>query len=79
MGSAFQMLCPKYSGALNPTAPTATRLWESSTFNCLLSTGEPQDETIQLQIKDTFPEMTVKSPVRQTMLGNYEHSIRSLV
>ena len=27
MGSAFHQLCPRYSGTLNPTAPTARRLW----------------------------------------------------
>ena len=32
MGSAFPQLCPKYSGTLTPTAPTAIRLWETLTF-----------------------------------------------
>ena len=32
MGSAFQQLCPRYSGTLTPTAPTAIRLWETFTF-----------------------------------------------
>ena len=32
MGSAFHQLCPRYSGTLTPTAPTANRLWETSTF-----------------------------------------------
>ena len=32
MGSAFHQLCPRYSGTLIPTAPTAIRLWETSTF-----------------------------------------------
>ena len=32
MGSAFHQLCPRYSGTLTPTAPTAIRLWDSFTF-----------------------------------------------
>ena len=32
MGSAFHQLCPRYSGTLTPTAPTAIRLWETFTF-----------------------------------------------
>ena len=32
MGSAFHQLCPRYSGTLAPTAPTAIRLWETFTF-----------------------------------------------
>ena len=34
MGSAFHQLCPRYSGNLTPTAPTAIRLWETFTFTC---------------------------------------------
>ena len=36
MGSAFHQLCPRYSGTLTPTAPTAIRLWETFTFNFLI-------------------------------------------
>ena len=32
MSSAFHQLCPRYSGTLTPTAPTAIRLWETFTF-----------------------------------------------
>ena len=32
MGSAFNQLCPRYSGTLTPSAPTAIRLWETFTF-----------------------------------------------
>ena len=32
MGSAFHQLCPRYSGTLTPTAPTAVRLWNTFTF-----------------------------------------------
>ena len=32
MGSAFHQLCPRYSGTLTPTAPTAIRLWDTFTF-----------------------------------------------
>ena len=32
MGSAFHQLCPRYSGTLTPTAPTAIRLCETFTF-----------------------------------------------
>ena len=35
MGSAFHQLCPRYSGTLTPTAPTAIRLWETFTFTFL--------------------------------------------
>ena len=31
MGSAFHQLCPRYSGTLTSTAPTAYRLWEGVT------------------------------------------------
>ena len=36
MGSAFHQLCPRYSGTLTPTAPTAIRLWDTFTFYSLL-------------------------------------------
>ena len=32
MGSAFHQLCPRYSGTLSLTVPTAIRLWETFTF-----------------------------------------------
>ena len=32
MGSVFHQLCPRYSGTLTPTAPTAIRLWDTFTF-----------------------------------------------
>ena len=32
MGSVFRQLCPRYSGTLTPTAPTANRLRETFTF-----------------------------------------------
>ena len=32
MGSAFHQLCPRYSGTLTLTAPTAIRLWDTFTF-----------------------------------------------
>ena len=32
MGSAFHQLCARYNGTQIPTAPTATRLWETFTF-----------------------------------------------
>ena len=32
MGSAFRQMCPRYSGTLTPTAPTAIKLWETFTF-----------------------------------------------
>ena len=38
MGSAFHQLCPRYSGTLTLTAPTAIRLWDTFTFfNILLA------------------------------------------
>ena len=30
MGSIFHQLCPRYSGTLTPTAPTAIRLWDTN-------------------------------------------------
>ena len=35
MGSAFHQLCPRYSGTLTPTAPTAIRLWDTFTFTLM--------------------------------------------
>ena len=35
MGSAFHQLCPRYSGTLSPTAPTAIRQWETFPFYLL--------------------------------------------
>ena len=35
MGSAFHQLCPRYSGTLIPTAPTAIRLWETFSKYCI--------------------------------------------
>ena len=32
MGSAFHLLCPRYSGTVIPTAPTATSVWDTFTF-----------------------------------------------
>ena len=37
MGSAFHQLCPRYSGTLTPTAPTAIRLWDTFTFYSFIS------------------------------------------
>ena len=36
MGSAFHQLCPRYSGTLTPTAPTAIKLWDTFTFTFLV-------------------------------------------
>ena len=43
MGSAFHQLCPRYSGTLTPTAPTAIRLWETFTFTLLSRALGSQD------------------------------------
>ena len=40
MSSAFHQLCPRYSGTLTPTAPTAIRLWETFTFTFTCSEGK---------------------------------------
>ena len=39
MGSAFHQLCPRYSGTLTSTAPTAIKLWDTFTFTlqCLIT------------------------------------------
>ena len=39
MGSAFHQLCPRYSGTLTPTAPTAIRLRDTFTFTFYLKSG----------------------------------------
>ena len=39
MGSAYHLLCPRYSGTLTPTAPTATRLLETVVSLGVLITG----------------------------------------
>ena len=31
----FHQLCPRYSGTLTPTAPTAIRLWDTFTFTLI--------------------------------------------
>ena len=40
MGSAFHQLCPRYSGTLTPTAPTAIRLWDTFTFFIPMLSGD---------------------------------------
>ena len=40
MGSAFHQLCPRYSGTLTPTAPTAIRLWETFIFTFTSTTTQ---------------------------------------
>ena len=39
MGSALHPLCPRYSGTLTHTAPTAKRLWETFTLRVIGSSG----------------------------------------
>ena len=36
-GMHFHQLCPRYSGTLTHTAPTAISLWETFTFNFVTS------------------------------------------
>ena len=45
MDSVFHLLCPRYSGPLTPTAPTAVRLWESFTFLSHRSVFNPPHRT----------------------------------
>ena len=42
MGPTFHQLCPRYSGTLTPTAPTAIRVWE--TFTYLLENNADPDQ-----------------------------------
>ena len=65
MGSAFHQLCPRYNGTLTPTAPTATRLWETFTF------------TFFLRI-DVNPDQTVLNTVDQDQTASEEHSDKGL-
>ena len=44
MGSAFHQLCPRYSGTLTPTAPTAIRLWDTFTFTFFVVSDLDTDE-----------------------------------
>ena len=44
MGSAFHQLCPRYSGTLTPTAPTAIKLWDTFTFIYWLVGVHPDDQ-----------------------------------
>ena len=48
MGSAFHQLCPRYSGTLTPTAPTAIRLWDTFTLPPL-ETKEFTEQIISFQ------------------------------
>ena len=51
MGSAFHQMCPRYSGTLTPTAPTAIRLWETYTFTftCIVSASvSPKPFTLHI-------------------------------
>ena len=46
MGSALHQLCPRYSGTLTPTAPTAIKLWDTFTFfTLILSMGKDNFRT----------------------------------
>ena len=45
MGSAFHQLCPRYSGALTPTAPKAIRLRETFTFTVASPPSGPATPT----------------------------------
>ena len=42
MGSDFHQLCPRYSGTLTPTAPTAIRLWDTFLLNWALGADSDQ-------------------------------------
>ena len=53
MGSAFHQLCPRYSGTLTPTAPTAIKLWDTFTFTFSLF----------LKFKDNFLYFSMKTYV----------------
>ena len=44
MGSAFHQLCPRYSGTLTPTAPTAIRLWDTFTFTFIIYNKANSDD-----------------------------------
>ena len=50
MGSAFHQLCPRYSGTLTPTAPTAVRLWETSTFLSFLGYNANSADPLQMPL-----------------------------
>ena len=51
MGSAFHQLCPRYSGTLAPTAPTAIKLWDTFTFTFFFKVGKPSEtDSIKSQI-----------------------------
>ena len=64
MGSAFHQLCPRYSGTLTPTAPTAIRLWETFTFtlNLYIIIGymEQTGKNVIILIKNYFYKFSKK-------------------
>ena len=79
MGSAFHQLCPRYSGTLTPTAPTANRLWDTFTFfvvsyvhevlvNCLGGLSLPRKSVVRLS---DHPRHDLRSlPLKQSINNN---------
>ena len=53
MGSAFHQLCQIYSGALTPSAPTASGIWENLPY--LLYSKLSSEEAICDHITDDLP------------------------
>ena len=64
MGSAFHQLCPRYSGTLTPTAPTAIRLWDTFTFTFFF-TKFASLNVCGLKRKVLFPEFS-------SLVSNYD-------
>ena len=58
MGSAFHQLCPRYSGTLTPTAPTAIRLWKTFTFTLFM----PSKETNRAYFERAMPSKETNRP-----------------
>ena len=57
MGSAFHQLCPRYSGTLTPTAPTAIRLWDTFTFTLPVISGRWEEDSIKLCAMELVPRL----------------------
>ena len=68
MGSASHQLCPRYSGTLTSTAPTAIRLWETFTFTyfkhqdiCTVATVNMMKSPDEVGFRDDFSYFSMKT------------------
>ena len=69
MGSAFHQLCPRYSGTLTPTAPTAMRLWETFTFFLLVYFASLFSAGLAAEFSSCFHRFPVSISFEPNMYG----------